>query len=53
MIATKFPIPAEPLPFVRFTIPDPFENAGQLMKGKLGRDTEFGLVPMVVGPEKR
>jgi hypothetical protein len=52
VIDTKFPLPTEPLPFVRFTIPDPFEYGGQL-KGKLPRETEFAIAPSLVNPEKK
>ena len=52
VIETKFSVPTEPLPFVRFTIPDPFEYGGQL-KGKLPRETEFATVPSWVNPEKK
>ncbi len=52
LIETIFPYPVGPLPFVKVTIPDPFELAEQL-KGKLPRETEFGTAPSVVPPEKK
>jgi len=52
VIATVFPFPVVTLPFLKMTIPDPFEFAEQL-KGKLPRETEFGTVPSVVPPEKK
>ncbi len=52
LIATIFPFPVGTLPFLKQSIPDPFEFAEQL-KGKLPRETEFGTVPSVVVPEKK
>ena len=52
LIATVFPFPVGTLPFLKQSIPDPFEFAEQL-KGKLPRELEFGTVPSVVVPEKK
>ncbi len=52
LIETIFPYPVGPLPFLKVTIPDPFEFVEQL-KGKLPRESEFGTVPSVVPPEKK
>ena len=52
LIATIFPFPVGTLPFLKQSIPDPFEFAEQL-KGRLPRATEFGSVPSVVVPEKK
>jgi len=52
LIDTLFPFPIGTLPFLKQSIPDPFEFAEHL-KGKLPRDTEFGTVPTVVPPEKK
>jgi hypothetical protein len=52
VIRTPLPLPAASLPFLREVIPNPFELAEQL-KGKLGRDAEFGTAPVAVPPEKR
>ena len=52
VIQTIFPFPVGTLPFLKMTIPDPFEFAEQL-KGKLPRETEFGTAPMAVPPEKK
>ena len=52
VIETAFPYPVGPLPFLKVTIPDPFEFVEQL-KGKLPREKEFGTVPDVVPPEKK
>ena len=52
VIVTPFPLPTDPLPFVKLTIPDPFEFKEQL-KGKVGRDAEFATTPVVVNPEKK
>ena len=52
LIATIFPFPVGTLPFLKQSIPDPFEFAEQL-KGKLPRETEFGTTPAVVPPEKK
>ena len=52
LIETIFPYPVGPLPFLKLSIPDPFEFAEQL-KGKLPRQSEFGTVPSVVPPEKK
>lgn len=52
LIETIFPYPVGPLPFLKLSIPDPFEFAEQL-KGKLPRESEFGTVPSVVPPEKK
>jgi hypothetical protein len=45
VIETKLPTPAMTLPFLRVSIPDPFEWAEHL-KGKLGKDTELGTGPI-------
>lgn len=52
LIDTAFPLLGGALPFLKQSIPDPFEFAQQL-KGKLPRVTEFGLVPIVVTPERK
>lgn len=52
LIETIFPYPVGPLPFLKLSIPDPFEFAEHL-KGKLPRETEFGIAPSVVPPEKK
>ncbi len=52
LIATIFPFPVGTLPFLKQSIPDPFEFAEQL-KGKLPREVEFGTVPSAVVPEKK
>ena len=52
IIATPLPLPTDPLPFLKLTIPDPFEFKEQL-KGKVGRDAEFATTPVVVTPEKK
>ena len=51
-IETPMPLPAEPLPFLKLTIPNPFEYAEQL-KGETGRDAKFATSPSLVNPEKR
>lgn len=45
VIVTPLPLATGVLPFVRVSIPDPFELAEQL-KGKLGKDTELGTGPV-------
>lgn len=52
VIATPLPLPSSALPYLKSVIPDPFEFAEQL-KGKLGKETELGTVPVAVPPEKR
>ena len=52
IIVTPFPLPASVLPYLREVIPNPFEFAEHL-KGKLGKETEFGTAPAVVNPEKK
>lgn len=52
VIATPLPLPSFALPYLKAVIPDPFEFAEQL-KGKLGKETEFGTAPVVVPPQKR
>jgi len=52
VIETAFPYRVGTLPFLKVTIPDPFEFAEHL-KGKLPRETEFGTAPSVVPPEKK
>jgi len=52
IIETPLPLPAVELPYLKETIPNPFEFAEQL-KGKLGKETEFGTGPVVVNPGKR
>ena len=52
VIDTLFPVPVGTLPFLKLSIPDPFEYAEQL-KGKLPRSAEFGTAPAVVPPEKK
>ena len=52
VVVTPFPLPNTTLPYLKATIPDPFEFAEHL-KGKLGKDTEFGTAPAVVNPEKK
>jgi hypothetical protein len=45
VIDTPLPVSRGVLPFLRLSIPDPFELVEQ-MKGKLGRDTELGTGPI-------
>lgn len=45
VIVTPLPLATGVLPFVRVSIPDPFELAEQL-KGKLGKETELGTGPV-------
>ncbi len=52
VIETPFPLPAEPLPYRKADIPNPFVFAEQL-KGNLGRETELGTAPTVVPPERK
>ena len=52
VIVTPFPLPASVLPYLREVIPNPFEFAEHL-KGKLGKEAEFGTAPAVVNPAKK
>jgi hypothetical protein len=45
VIDTPLPVNVVTLPFLRMSIPNPFEFAEQL-KGKLGKDAEVGVGPM-------
>jgi hypothetical protein len=45
VIETALPVATGVLPFVRVSIPDPFDLTEQL-KGKLGKDTELGTGPV-------
>lgn len=51
IIQTPLPLATADLPFLRLTIPDPFELIEHL-KGKLGKDAEFGTKPVEVTPGK-
>jgi len=52
VIETPLPLPTGELPYLKEVIPNPFEFAEQL-KGKLGKETEFGTAPAVVNPGKK
>lgn len=52
VIDTPLPVSSGALPFLRLSIPNPFEFAEQL-KGKLGKETELGIQPVPELPAKR